>query len=138
MSEKIISDDYEMNWYEDEARIVIRNASEDLLDAAVFTAEGLAKTDPNIPVDTGFMRNAIYGISSKRSGRSAARSAAKAVAERPMAPVTKIGASEAALHAAAEYSIFQEMKHSFIYRALEKTAKQFGGLVQKVRRKHFD
>jgi hypothetical protein len=134
--------DYEVNWYENDVRLAIQGASDDILDQAAFQAEGLAKVDA--PVDTGFLRNAIYAISSRRSGRSQAWKSGSYSSQkdgrpvsRALAPEANVQTGEAALHAASEYTIYQEMALGFIYGAVEKVKRLMGGIISEVGRKRF-
>jgi len=122
-----------VDWYGKDVMLLVQGASDELLAELAFNTEGVAKT--GAPVDTGFMRNAMYSITPQGNGRAAAAATAGAVAERDMAPTPGVAAHEAAMHAAAEYTIYQENKHGFIYHALEDSAAQAGGKIQLVGKK---
>lgn len=123
--------DTKLNWYGKEVSLLLENASEELLTAAAFQGEALIKTDVSLPVDTGFMRNAIYAIGTE-SHRDIAVSQALAVADRELAPEPDIPDGEAAIHAAASYTIYQENKHNFIYHGLERLARDMGCIVSAI------
>jgi len=127
-----------VNWYDDEVMLVVQGASDELLTAIALQVEGSAKikiTD-NGQVDTGFMRNAVYAIAPDRNNRPKARMEAHAVAKRPFAPKPRVDRHSAGVHAAAEYSIYQEIAQSFLHSALEDVRGQVGGMITTLRRKN--
>lgn len=121
-----------VNWYDNDVILRVEGATDELLAQLAFYIEGEAKV--NAPVDTGFMRNAIYSITPTGDTRTAAQGIASAAADRPMAPQPPVGAHEAAVHGAAEYTIYQEMVRSFLYDALEKAQQVAPGIIQEVGR----
>lgn len=123
-----------VDWYEEDVKLAVENATDEFLTSLAFYIEGEAKV--GAPVDTGFMRNAIYAIGPLTSHRGRAVAEAKSVADRDLASEARIGEKEAAVHAAAEYTIYQEMKHGFLYRALEKAKGVAGGIIQHSGKKH--
>ena len=126
--------DAQVNWYEEDVKLAVDKATDELLTELAFYVEGEAKTGAT--VDTGFMRNAIYAIGPLTSHRAQAVAEAKSRADRDVAPTPQIGEHEAAVHGAAEYTIFQEMKVGFLYRALEKAQQVAGGIIQKAGKAH--
>jgi len=120
--------DTKFNWYGKEVSLILDGAAEELLTAAAFQGEALIKTDVDLPVDTGFMRNAIYAIGTE-SHRDKAVADALAVANRELAPEPDVPDGEAAIHAAASYTMYQENKHNFIYNGLKRTARAMKGIV---------
>lgn len=120
-----------VNWYGKDVMLILDGASAELLSAAAMQGVAFIKTDANLPVDTGFMRNAVYGIGTE-SHRTHAEAEARAVADRELAPEPDIPAGEAAIHAAAEYTIYQENKHNFIYHGLERLARAMDGIIHTV------
>lgn len=124
-----MAENFKLNWYAQQAIAAVGNLEEESLDRLAFQAEGYAKSDPRTPVDTGFMRNAIYAISAKRSNRQRALMEARAAARRDIASAPHLPRRSSAVHAAAEYTIYQEMRHHFLYRALEKVAALAGGIL---------
>lgn len=128
-----------VNWYENDLLLVVENATDELLTQLAFQGEAHAKV--NAPsakpgFDTGFMRNAIYGIGPMGSHREQARAEATAVADRPMASTPDLPEHTAGIHAAAEYTIYWEMQFSFLYRAIEQLQEDAGGIIREVGRKH--
>lgn len=119
-----------VDWYANDVLLQVEGATDELLTQLAFYVEGEAKV--NAPVDTGFMRNAIYTIAPGTNNRDEAQANAEAVAERYLAPLPDLKPHEAAVHAAAEYTIFQEMIQSFLYRALEKARAVAPGIIQEV------
>lgn len=120
-----------VDWYGKDVLLVIENASDEILTQAAFQAEALAKTG-DVPVDTGFMRNAIYGIGPGGSHRSQSAAQALSSADRDLAPEVALKEHEAGLHGAAGYTLYQETKHGFMYSAVERLAAQMGGIIQQV------
>ncbi len=125
--------DSRVDWYGKDLVLLVQNASDEILTQAAFQAEALAKTG-DVPVDTGFMRNAIYGVGPGGSHRSQAAAQALSAADRDLAPEVQLKEHEAGLHGAAGYTIYQETKHGFIYSAVERLASQIGGIIQQVGR----
>ena len=124
-----------VNWYADDVLLIVDNATDELVTKLAFYVEGEAKTGAT--VDTGFMRNAIYSITPLANRRAQAQAGALAAADRHLAPSLQIEDHEAAVHGAAEYTIYQEMRVGFLYRALEKAQGIAPGLIQSVGRQHF-
>jgi len=125
-----------VNWYDKNVLMVMEDAMDDILTSVAFQVEGHAKVDA--PVDTGFMRNAIYTIeadskshynetdpngeyTSKNTGEKSLRVKAP---EEPPKDHTAI------VHAAASYTIYQEMKKSFLYKALKTVKREVGGIIK--------
>lgn len=125
----------QVNWYEDDVLLVVDEATDELVSRIAFQVEGEAK--PNAPVDTGFMRNAIYAITPLGNRRAAAVAEARAVGDGVLAGQPALEEREAAVHGAAEYTIFQELRVGFLYGALERVAGQVGGMIKAVGRVHF-
>ena len=124
-----------VDWYANDVILRAEGATDELLTQLAFYVEGEAKIEA--PVDTGFMRNAIYAIGVDQNHRSTAEGEAGAVADRELAPYPDLKPHEAAVHGAAEYTIYQEMVRSFLYRALEKARAVAPGIIQEVGRKRF-
>lgn len=129
-----MSKDSRVDWYGKDLMLVIENASDEILTQAAFQGEALAKTG-DVPVDTGFMRNAIYGVGPGGSHRSQAAAQALSAAERDLAPEVQLKEHEAGLHGAAGYTIYQETKHGFLYSAVEQLAGQIGGIIEQIGRR---
>ena len=124
-----------VNWYANDVILRVEGATDELLAQLAFYVEGEAKV--GAPVDTGFMRNAIYALAPDQNHRSTAEAESAAVADRGLAPFPDVDAHEAAVHGAAEYTIYQEMLRSFLYDALEKARKVAPGIIQEVGRDRF-
>jgi len=130
-----------VNWYEKDVIAVIEDASDEMLTALAFQTEGYAKVDAT--VDTGFMRNAIYTIPAEgavkdmgaKSGTYKSSTTGQMVERNRVATVPKMPPHTAGVHAAAEYTIYQEMRHHFLYKGLQKAIKNAGGIIKTVSRK---
>lgn len=122
-----------VDWYGKDLVLLIENAGDELLTQAAFQAEALAKSG-DVPVDTGFMRNAIYGTGPNGSHRDAAAAQALSAANRELAPELALQKHEAGLHGAAGYTLFQELRKGFLYHAVEQLRGQIGGIIHQVAR----
>ena len=121
-----------VDWYGKELVMLVRDASDEILTQAAFQAEGVAK--PNAPVDTGFMRNAIYGVGPTGSHRGAVPGGDE---DHVAAPSPNLPEHTAALHGAAHYTIYQEIKHGFLYQSIKAVAGQIGGIIRQVGKGRF-
>ncbi len=119
-----------LDWYGKQLLAAMEDVSDEILTLAAFQAEAEAK--PNAPVDTGFMRNAIYGIGAGESNRDVAVAEALAVADRPLAPQPRLKKHEAALHGAAAYTIYQETELGFMYNGVQKAIAAIAQIIQQV------
>ena len=117
-----------VDWYGEDMLVAIDGASDEILTQAAFYAEAQAKIRE--PVDTGFMRAATYGIGPNGSQRNEA--GAQATANRVMAGAPTLEAHEAALHGAASYTIYQEMRVGFLYQAAQAVVQAMGGIIAAV------
>ena len=125
-----------VDWYENDVLLKIAGATDDVLNALALYVEGEAKI--NMEVDTGFMRNATYtilvggdvGTPSWESGSYKNRAGRSVPRNRVAVPAVPPGA--AAVHMAAEYSIFQELINPSLYPALEKAKKQAKGIIEEI------
>lgn len=131
-----------VNWYGQNVALVMRDALDEILTEGAFHVEAYAK--PDAPVDTGFMRNAIYTIpaNDNPSKRSETDPDGEYTSKKTGVKSIRIKASEppkekhvAMVHAAAVYTIYQEMKESFVYDALKKVKSEIGGIIKTVARK---
>ena len=124
-----------VNWYENDVLLKIAGATDDVLNARALYVEGEAKVNMN--VDTGFMRNATYTILVNGDTGAGAESgsytnkAGKSV-QRNRVAVPAVPPGAAAVHMAAEYSIFQELINPSLYPALEKAKKQAKGIIEEI------
>lgn len=125
-----------VNWYENDVLLVVDDANDEIVENLALYVEGEAK--PNATVDTGFMRNAIYTVAPNHNGRQVAEAEARGVnADGELAPELRVQEHEAAVHGAAGYTIYQEQRVGFMYRALEAAQSIAGGVIQEVGRKRF-
>ena len=129
-----------VNWYGNDVMIAVLGASDELVTSLAFQVEAEAK--PNMPVDTGFMRNATYVIPAGEqpmergwaSGKYKSDATGEMVQRNRVVRSPNLGKHTAGVHMAAEYSIYQEIKKSFLYNALQKVAKSVGSTVKEVKR----
>lgn len=124
-----------VKWYANDVLLIVDDATDELVSRLAFHVEGEAKV--GAPVDTGFMRNAIYAITPLANNRGRASGEARGTADRELASEPSLEEHEAAVHAAAEYTIYQEMRRSFLYNALEKAQSIAPGVIQEVGRAKF-
>jgi hypothetical protein len=121
--------------------LLIDEANDEILTEAAFQAEAEAK--PGASVDTGFMRNALYGVGPGGSHRGAAQPTGEYVSRKTgqkglhvLAPAPDLPEHTSALHGAAHYTIYQEMRLGFMYRAVQAVGKAVGGIIRKVGKKY--
>lgn len=125
--------DVKIDWYGEDAMLLLENASAEILTRLAFYVEAEAKTRAN--VDTGFMRNAIYAVAPGVNNRVQAEATAHAAAEgRVMAGTPAIADDEAAVHGAASYTIDQEMRVGFMYGGLQAAQAVAPGIIAAVGR----
>jgi hypothetical protein len=127
------------NWYGDEARLAIDDASDETLQRAAFLIEGLTKVNIREAglIDTGFMINSVYAIGPGLSSYSQARGDATAAnPDAEMAPEPDLTANNAVAAAGvgASYAIQNEIRSPFLFPALEEARRQMGGVVETVTR----
>lgn len=133
-----------VNWYGKDVSLQVNKASQAILDKLATLGEGLAKTNirENDQIDTGFMMNSMAAITSDGvgdvapSGEYPNRSGELVMRQSVSLPAAEEGA--AGIGCAAEYAIHQEMKRSFLYRALEQLRDQFGGVIEEVAKEQGD
>lgn len=126
--------------YVKEIRMLAKEANEAALAAIALQLEGQTKANivANDQVDTGFMLNSVYSVTSRDStyGDTMASGPMQNVSgeyvERKMAPEVKVGPGEGAVAVGAEYAVFQEAKKSFLLRAAEQVAQQVGAIVEPI------
>lgn len=119
-----------VNWYAD--KVVVAALEAVNLPAIALQIEGQAKANivENDQIDTGFMLNSVYSTGPEGSTYGAAKSeASKKNPAGGMAPEVDPQGG-AAVAVGAEYSIFQEMRESFLYRAAELVASQIQGVIK--------
>lgn len=135
--------------YLDHVLTVVREASQKALEAVALQSEGRAKVKvrDNDQIDTGFMLNAIYTVTPRGSGYAAAQSAAEELTHSrrtgqdvdhagDMAPERTLPEGvAAAVVAGANYSIYQEVRQSFLYAGAAEAAREAEGTCERVFRK---
>lgn len=120
-----------VNWYGERVKLQVDNATKRILDALAFQIEAQTKVNitDNAQVDTGFMRNSTYvatplsntfsqvaepgNYPSSKTGQSVPRNRAAAVEPREGAAIVAV---------AADYAVYQEIRESFLWRAVEEVA----------------
>ena len=128
----------EVDWYGEDVLAVCLDVGDDTLTALAFVAEGEAKIGAS--VDTGFMRNAIYTIpvdgSATPGNPSGMYQSPKSggPVQRTRTGTPKMPPHTAGVHAAAVYTIYQEMKLHFMYRGLQKAVRSVGGVLTTIAR----
>jgi uncharacterized protein YbjQ (UPF0145 family) len=86
----------------------------------------------NGQIDTGFMVNSVYSISSERDSYNEALVKAMARAVREMSPKASLAGADALVAVGAEYAIWQEMRKSFAMKAIDQTKKDIPDIVKRV------
>lgn len=128
-----------VTFYLDKVLFKVNEAAEQSLVAIAHQIEAQAKENivANDQVDTGFMLNAVYVTAGGESNYTEAQGAARARnTEAAMAPEVRVSDGDVAVVAGANYSIYQEAKQSFLFKAGEQVAGQVAGaIVEKVGRK---
>ena len=134
-----------MNWYGERLRAVLKDADEKILDQLAFQTLGRARINirENRQIDTGFMTNSGYVVSAQHDthgetwptgdypwqpGKHGGTTGVSHGERAEKAPVDT--RKESAVAFAAHYSIFQEMRRSFLYQAMQDVIKSFGGIVR--------
>ena len=121
---------FEVNWYEQEFEAAIGDTEAEVLDRAAMQCLGHARVNirNNGQIDTGFMVNSGYVVTANQDGYGSVPVAGQGARQR--APEAPRGEHEAIVAFAAEYAIYQELRRSFLYRALTQTTREFGGIVK--------
>lgn len=128
-----------VKWYGKEVRLKLKKATQEMLDAAAAAIEHEAKN--NAHVDTSFMRNSIYFVTPKSNTYGEAFGAAMAVKKHPsqiMVPQRMPPANAALVCVGARYALYEEMKHPFLYPAVERVAAAKEGEIVAAGRKAVD
>ena len=128
--------DGKVHWYGERVKAILKDADDKILDQLASQTLGQARINirENRQIDTGFMTNSGFVVSAQRNTYPQATGAALAAADREMAPPPPVNTKkESAVAFGAHYSIFQEMRKSFLYQAMLDTVKQFGGIVQRTK-----
>lgn len=132
-----------INWYDNRVKLEIANATARMIDAIAFQIEGTAKVNitNNGQVDTGFMRNSVYAITASRNTfndidangeyvSSKTRQTVQRAAE-PNPPDPPKGG--AIVGVAAEYAVYQEMRQSFLFDAVEQVAQSVDSVISGIK-----
>lgn len=133
-------EDGKVDWYGERVLLIVADATDEVVNSIALQIEAEAK--PNMPVDTGFMRNATYVILAGKvplergwsSGEYKSNKTGEMVRRGRVNEVPKLKEHTAGVHMAADYSIYQEIRNSFLYNALQKVAGTVGGIVKQVKR----
>lgn len=123
MSKTFSTDAVTINWFTEEVFVELEGATQEGLEAAAYVGEGAAKSGVLGAdlVDTGFMLNTIYARGANSSSFSGG--------DYPEAQLESD--LEAIIAAGAHYTIYQEVKHGFMYAGLQAAAAALGGEVAK-------
>lgn len=135
----------EVRWYLDHVKVLVNEATEDVLAAlGMRIVEGTQlQIRENNQIDTGFMVNSVYLVTTADSGYPQALSAAMQQTtdqegrtvdhENDMAPEQPLAEGAAAgVVVGAGYAIYQEARLPFLYPAAERAAREFGGEAERV------
>jgi hypothetical protein len=127
-----------VNWYKQKAGAKVDEATERLAEALAFRIEERAKINiseaPGASgqglIDTGFMINSTYVVlpddSTYVDDTGYQVNQAGQQVWRQMAPEAELEGALAAVAVGAEYAIYQEMIHHFLYQAAEDAASEAG------------
>ena len=130
-----------LQWYGGQARMIVQDASDEMMLRLALMVETEAKLNvvENDQIDTGFMLNTIYHVapasnsysSTEAGGVKVGKDGTKRTVEK--APQVDIPPEfQAAVAVGAEYAVFQEMRRSFLYLALEQVADKAPGVIVEV------
>lgn len=122
----------EINWYEQDVMLAVEGATQDFLLAMAHQV--IAEAKPNVPVDTGFLRNSDYVIGAGTNTFTPKHSGDKQTVSSPPTPQD----DEVVAGFAADYAVYQEIQRSFLANALESVAQQAQGIIQTAGKKHFN
>lgn len=136
-----------VDWYAEQVLLRVDNATDELLDQVALQVAGQARINirDNGQIDTGFMVNSVYTVTRKGSGypQALAEALTQTWSKKQQKHVDhsgdmgpEIGLPEntkAGVAVGAEYAIYQEIKKSYLYKALEQVGPQIGGAVEKVK-----
>lgn len=132
----------QVNWYGEDVKLILDDATAEILAKAAFQIEAHAKVNitNNGQVDTGFLRASVYGIApegTEATGttyRQALFDAESRNVWAEMADPPQVGDGEAAVGVGAAYAAYQEADRPFLYPAITQTQRQMGGVVEQVAR----
>lgn len=131
----------QVDWYTQDVLLAVDGATDDLVTRLAFYVEGQFKAGAR--VDTGFYRNSAYTIAPNASTRSQVWASGKyrnkggeLVQRQAVTGAPPVAPHAAAVHVAAEYAVYREIKDGTLYRALEAARAIAPGLIQAVGREH--
>ena len=131
----------QINWYTQDLMLAVESATDDLLTRLALYVEGQFKVHAR--VDTGFYRNSAYAttpLAESSPGTWASgmyrNKGGKLVTRQAVSGSPPVAAHTAAVHVAAEYAVYREIKDGTLYRALEAARAVAPGLIQAVGREH--
>jgi hypothetical protein len=123
--------DVEVNWYQHDVMVTVGKAERDFLLALGFQVEAEAK--PNVPVDTGFLRNSSYVNGAGTNTFSPRSDHGHNTTPEPAQPDDD---KEIVVGFAAEYAVYVEVDQPYLYPALQRVAQQANGTIEAAGRKH--
>jgi hypothetical protein len=131
-------------WRGDDLILILEEVTAEALLSSALIVEGAAKQNivKNDQIDTGFMVNSVYTVAPTQSNYDEAESEAmskagkfKDVTGRMLPPEPLPNENTALVAVGAEYGIFQELKNSFLFKALENESGTLGAELQKFAKK---
>jgi len=129
--------------YEKAVMARVEAATQAALEALAFQVEAQTKViiQQNGQIDTGFMLNSVYVLLASGqqgvqwpSGYYPSRNES-GVVSRTLAQTAELGDYAAAVGVGAAYAIFQEMKNSFLFRAMGQVSRTAKGTLEPVYRR---
>lgn len=124
-----------INWYREKVLAALKDAEGEVLATLAFRAleHAMTNVQANDQIDTGFMLNSGYAVSSKRDNYAEAMADAAARAPREAAPKVQPGQNESIAGFAAEYAVYQEMRQTFLFKGAEQAGDELGAIIRTVK-----
>lgn len=123
-----------VEWRASELMLRVKLATAAMLTKAAFEVEAQAKVNigNNQQIDTGFMVNTVYTVAPHAASQPAGSGeyysrVEERTVQKTAAPARQPAEGAALVGVAAEYALPQELRQSFLYRALEQVAAGKGG-----------
>lgn len=116
----------DVNWYADDVKLAVQGVGRDALLAIAFQI--IAEAKPDVPVDTGFLRNSDYVVGAGKNTFIAQQNDDRRTVPNP--PPTED--NEVIAGFAADYAIHVETRHPFLYPALLRVRQQVDGIIKQV------